>query len=123
MQSPVKRIRTAHIRRQSVLLSSSLTTISRYWITFHLLNGSTLFHQSQKLHEPSKGNTIPNRRNRASGVRGRVFPPVFIADSLCEASSTFPSLSFTICETSIALAACGQSGNMRGSKEHSSTLS
>lgn len=123
MQSLVKSIRTAHIRRQSVLLSSSLTTISRHWITFCLLNGSTLFHQSQKLHELSKGNAILNRRNRASGVRGRVFPPVFIADSLYEVSSTFLSLSFTIFETSIALAACSQSGNMWGSKECSSTLS
>lgn len=37
--------------------------------------------------------------------------------------SSFPGLSFTVCETRIALAAYGQSGIMWGSKLRSSALS
>lgn len=84
--------------------------LSRHWITFCLLNGSTLFHQQQKLHEISKDNTIQNRRNIAAGARGCVFPSVFIADSLCEASSTFPGPNFAICKISIASSACDCQG-------------
>lgn len=74
MHSLEKGIRRVPAMRQSVLLSSSPTIISRHWITFCLLNASTLIHQSQKPHKIPKGNIIQNRRNKAAGAKGHVFP-------------------------------------------------